>query len=257
MTSSPAHDLTRQLLLGAETPTADAVLHLREVRDARTFGSRRGRRGRAGVELPGEDLPPPSLEVNAGHLRAEPFAGGVDTGRHRLAREGRPAPVRGPGRVVAYREDALWEDVGSPEALVRASRALVLRSGRDAHIARHRPRGPRSPRLGRFRGGSPSRRRGRCTRGGLGGHDSGRRRGRGPGRGQRCGTRTERQARRGAPRRRPASRMPTQPEAGRGRRPAAPGRHPGRHHAMTRRRPARGTARPAPTARDSRAPAAG
>ncbi len=129
-----AHDLTRQLMLGAETPTADAVLHLREVPDARSFGSVvADQRGRVS-SFQEKAYAPPSLEVNAGtYVLSRSLVESIPEGIVSLEEDVLPRFVAR-GAVVAYREDALWEDVGSPEALVRASRALVLRSGRDAHI---------------------------------------------------------------------------------------------------------------------------
>lgn len=129
-----AHDLTRQLRLAAETPTAEAVLHVREVRDARRFGSVvADKRGRVS-SFQEKTSSPLSLEVNAGtYVLRRSVLESIPEGIVSLERDVLPGFVA-LGRVVAYREDALWEDVGSPEALVRASRALVLRSGRDAHI---------------------------------------------------------------------------------------------------------------------------
>ena len=129
-----AHDLTGQLVLAAATPTADAVLHLREVRDARSFGSVvADQRGRVS-SFQEKTSAPPSLEVNAGtYVLSRSLVESIPEGIVSLEKDVLPRFVA-LGAVVAYREDALWEDVGSPEALVRASRALVLRSGRDAHI---------------------------------------------------------------------------------------------------------------------------
>ncbi len=129
-----AHDLTRQRVLGAENPTADAVLHLREVPDARTFGSVVADRSGLVSSFSEKSSAPASLEVNAGtYVLSRSLVQSIPEGVVSLERDVLPRFVAR-GRVLAYREDALWEDVGSPEALVRASRALVLRSGRDAHI---------------------------------------------------------------------------------------------------------------------------
>jgi mannose-1-phosphate guanylyltransferase len=129
-----AHDLTRQLMLGAETPTADAVLHLRGVPDARSYGSVVADQWGRVSSFQEKASAPPSLEVNAGtYVLSRSLVESIPEGFVSLEKDVLPRFVAR-GRVVAYREDALWEDVGSPEALVRASRALVLRSGRDAHI---------------------------------------------------------------------------------------------------------------------------
>jgi mannose-1-phosphate guanylyltransferase len=129
-----AHDLTRQLMLGAETPTADAVLHLREVADARSFGSVVADQWGRVSSFQEKASAPPSLEVNAGtYVLSRSLVESIPEGFVSLEKDVLPRFVAR-GRVVAYREDASWEDVGSPEALVRASRALVLLSGRDAHI---------------------------------------------------------------------------------------------------------------------------
>jgi mannose-1-phosphate guanylyltransferase len=129
-----SHDLTRQLMLDAGTPAADAVLHIRTVRDARPFGCVvADQHGRVSSFI--EKTPaPPSLEVNAGtYVLSRSVVESIPDGIVSLERDVLPRLVA-QGRVVAYREDALWEDVGTPGALVRASRALVLGSGREAHI---------------------------------------------------------------------------------------------------------------------------
>lgn len=129
-----SHDLTRQRRLGAVAPDADAVLHIREVRDARPFGcvlADQGGRVSAFLE---KTATPPSSEVNAGtYVLSRCVVEAIPDGIVSLERDVLPRLVA-QGRVVAYRENALWEDVGTPEALVRASRALVLGSGREAHI---------------------------------------------------------------------------------------------------------------------------
>ncbi len=129
-----SHNLTRQLLLAACTPTADAVLHLREVPDARSFGSVVADQCGRVSSFVEKASAPPSLEVNAGtYVLSRSLVESIPDGIVSLEKDVLPRFVAR-GRVVAYREDALWEDVGSPEALVRASRALVLSSGRAAHI---------------------------------------------------------------------------------------------------------------------------
>ena len=129
-----SHDLTRQLFLGADPPIADAVLHIRRVPDARPFGCVVADEvGRVSAFLE-KTAQPPSLEVNAGsYVLSRSVVESIPDGVVSLERDVLPRLVA-QGRVVAYRENALWEDVGTPEALVRASRALVRGSGRDAHI---------------------------------------------------------------------------------------------------------------------------
>lgn len=129
-----AHDLTRQLVLAADNPGADAVLHLRTVRDARPFGCVvADSTGRVSSFLE-KSTTPPGLEVNAGtYVLSRSVLESIPDGVVSLERDVLPSVVDG-GCVLAYRENALWEDVGTPEALVRASRAMVSGSGRDAHI---------------------------------------------------------------------------------------------------------------------------
>ena len=237
------HDLTRQLTLGADTPTADAVLHLREVGDARSFGSVVADSGGRVSSFLEKTSAPPSLEVNAGtYVLGRSLVESIPDGIVSLEKDVLPRFVARGAVVVAYREDALWEDVGSPEALVRASRALVLRSGRDAHIDPTALVDATAQVAGGSAVGPRARRRGRCRGAGLGGHDRGRRRSRSPVEDSAVGPgrRVERgEVLRGES---VASRRRHPPEAGRSRRPAAPVRHPGRHRATTRRRAAPGTA---------------
>lgn len=129
-----AHDLTRQLALGAGRADVDAVLHVRTVPDARPYGCVvADRSGRVSAFL--EKSPdPPGHEVNAGtYVLGRSVLESVPDGVVSLEVDVLPRVVAA-GRVLAHREDALWEDVGTPAALVRASRAVVLGSGRDAHV---------------------------------------------------------------------------------------------------------------------------
>lgn len=128
------HDLTRQLEMGGDSRTSDAVLHIRAVPDAREFGCVvADSAGRVSAFL--EKSPePPSLEVNAGtYVLTRSVVESLPSGTVSLERDVLPALVAR-GHVLAYREESLWEDVGTPAALVRASAALVQRSGREAHI---------------------------------------------------------------------------------------------------------------------------
>ena len=128
------HDLTRQLAMAQDGRNPDGVLHVRAVPDARAFGCVVAD-GTGLVSAFVEKSPePPSLEVNAGtYVLTRSVVETLLPGTVSLEREVLPSLVA-LGHVLAYREDALWEDVGTPAALVRASTALVLRSGRDAHI---------------------------------------------------------------------------------------------------------------------------
>jgi len=131
------HDLGRQLALatprqGATRPAA--VLHLRSVTDARAFGSvvADGEGGDPAFVEKSQD--PPSLEVNAGtYVLRRSVIDAIPAGVASLETDVLPGLVAG-GQVIAYREQALWEDVGTPDSLLRASRSLVTASGRDAHI---------------------------------------------------------------------------------------------------------------------------
>lgn len=128
------HDLSRQLAVGAGGPAPDAVLHLRTVEDARPFGCVvADSRGRVSAFL--EKSPyPPSREVNGGtYVLTRAVVEAIPEGIVSLERDVLPALV-GRGLVLAHREEALWVDVGTPAALVSASRAVVRRSGREAHI---------------------------------------------------------------------------------------------------------------------------
>lgn len=120
------HDLRRQEELLAAASDADAVLHVREVPDVSAFGHvvLDGERVASFVEKPaagGAGL------VNAGTYvlrRAvlDAIPAGVETS---LERDVLPDLVR-QGRVVAYREDAYFRDVGTPLSFVAASADAVL-----------------------------------------------------------------------------------------------------------------------------------
>lgn len=129
------HDLTRQLALSRGHPTPDAVLHLRTVPDPRAFGSVvADAQGRVS-EFVEKSSNPPSNEVNGGtYVLRRTVVDAIPTGVVSLETDVLPAVVA-KGHTVAYREQALWEDVGSPAALIRASKALVAASGRSSSIA--------------------------------------------------------------------------------------------------------------------------
>jgi mannose-1-phosphate guanylyltransferase len=128
------HDLRAQVHRLSDCHEVDLVLHLREVADPRPYGSvvaDSTGRVRSVVE---KASAPPSHEVNGGTYVLRPGALGVVPGtRASLEREVLPRLVAA-GRVLAHREQADWLDVGSPAALVEASRSLVLARGTPALV---------------------------------------------------------------------------------------------------------------------------
>lgn len=128
------HDLSRQVALSREHGATDAVLHVRRVEDPRPFGCVVVDDGGRVTDFVEKPLDPPSLDINAGtYVFARDAIASMPATASSLEREVLPALVAR-GRVRAHRENALWEDVGSPEALIRASRTLVQSSGRQVHI---------------------------------------------------------------------------------------------------------------------------
>lgn len=126
------HDLGRQLALADDR--LDAVLHIRTVDDARPFGCVVADAGGRVTAFLEKSPHPPSHEVNGGtYVLAARVVEAIGPGVVSLERDVLPALVAR-GGVTAYREQALWEDIGTPEAVVRTSRRLVLASGADAHI---------------------------------------------------------------------------------------------------------------------------
>ncbi|WP_346007198.1 NDP-sugar synthase [Janibacter terrae] len=137
------HDLAAQIASLRTAPSEVlGSVHVREVPDARRYGSvlTEGRRVRAFVE---KSPDPPSRIVNAGTyvVRAallEVLAAGVLSLEHEVF----PA-LAARDALHAYREEAYFLDVGTPAALVRANRDLVLgdgpswllRDGSDTHGA--------------------------------------------------------------------------------------------------------------------------
>ncbi|KRE41307.1 sugar phosphate nucleotidyltransferase [Knoellia sp. Soil729] len=128
------HDLTRQLSVGRDNSAPGAVIHIRAVPDARAFGCVVADASGLVSAFIEKSPDPPSREVNAGtYVLTREVVESLARGTASLERDVIPSLVAR-GQVLAYREEALWEDVGTPAALVRASAALVLRSGREAHI---------------------------------------------------------------------------------------------------------------------------
>lgn len=132
------HDLGAQVAQH-EASDATVTLHVREVPDARPFGTVRlsseGDDGPAGMAGVAEDFveksptPGPGL-VSAGTYVVSPALRElILVGRPvSLEREVFPALARR-GGVGTYREDADFLDVGTPAALVEANRRAVLRIG--------------------------------------------------------------------------------------------------------------------------------
>jgi mannose-1-phosphate guanylyltransferase len=125
------HDLGAQLRDFAaprDGEPVDVSLHLVEVPDARAFGSvptDGAGRVTAFVEKSDE---PESRQVNAGcYVFRRRVVDRIPPGRVvSVERETFPELVESGAVVVGYVETAYWRDVGSPQALVAASRDVVL-----------------------------------------------------------------------------------------------------------------------------------
>lgn len=122
------HDLGAQIArLRAAPPEVVGVVHVREVADARPYGSVLADGEGRIVEFVEKSPTPPSHTVNAGTyvvrrqlLDELPAAGEVS-----LEREVFPTLARR-GALLAHDEAAYFLDVGSPAALVTANRDLLL-----------------------------------------------------------------------------------------------------------------------------------
>jgi mannose-1-phosphate guanylyltransferase len=139
------HDLAAQLA-DFRTPRdgtpVDVSLHLVEVPDARAFGcvpTDLSGRVQAFVEKSDD---PVSRQINAGcYVFRRRVVEGIPAGRVvSVERETFPGLVASGALVVGFVENAYWRDVGTPEALVAASRDLVL--GTAPSPAVHRRPGP-------------------------------------------------------------------------------------------------------------------
>ena len=125
------HRLDKQLA-DFETPrdgrTVDVSLHLVEVEDARPFGCvPTDEAGRVtGFHEKSEN--PVTRQVNAGcYVFRRRVVDSIPEGKVvSVERETFPGLVEDGALVVGYVENAYWRDVGTPEALVAASRDLVL-----------------------------------------------------------------------------------------------------------------------------------
>ena len=125
------HDLAAQLE-DFETPrdgrAVDVSLHLVEVDDARAFGCvPTDTAGRVTGFTEKSDRPVTN-QVNAGcYVFRRRVVAGIPAGRVvSVERETFPGLVADGALVVGYVENAYWRDVGTPAALVAASRDLVL-----------------------------------------------------------------------------------------------------------------------------------
>jgi mannose-1-phosphate guanylyltransferase len=134
-----AHDLRAQLA-DFETPRdgrqVEVSLHLVEVPDARAFGSvPTDDHGRVTAFLEKSETPVTN-QINAGcYIFRRSTVDRIPPGQVvSVERETFPALVADDAIVVGYVENAYWRDVGTPSALVGASKDLVLGSGTDARI---------------------------------------------------------------------------------------------------------------------------
>ncbi len=125
------HDLGAQLA-DFDTPRAgrqvDVSLHLVEVEDARPFGCvPTDADGRVTAFVEKSDHPV-TRQINAGcYVFRRSVVDGIPAGRVvSVERETFPGLVADDAVVVGYVENAYWRDVGTPAALVAASRDLVL-----------------------------------------------------------------------------------------------------------------------------------
>jgi mannose-1-phosphate guanylyltransferase len=125
------HDLAAQLLDFAtprEGRPVDVSLHLVEVDDARAFGCvPTDATGRV-TGFTEKSEHPVTNQVNAGcYVFRRRVLDTIPAGREvSVERETFPALVSEDALVVGYVENAYWRDVGTPAALVAASRDLVL-----------------------------------------------------------------------------------------------------------------------------------
>jgi mannose-1-phosphate guanylyltransferase len=125
------HDLRRQLddfAVARVGRPVDVSLHLVEVADARAFGCvPTDEAGRVQAFVEKSDAPVTN-QVNAGcYVFRRAVIDTIPAGRVvSVERETFPGLVESGALVVGHVESTYWRDVGSPEALVAASRDLVL-----------------------------------------------------------------------------------------------------------------------------------
>ncbi len=134
------HDLDAQLRdfeRERDGRRVEVSLHLVEVEDARAYGCvpTDGEGRVTGFVEKSEH--PVTRQVNAGcYVFRRRVIDLIPPGRVvSVERETFPALVAGGGLVVGYLENAYWRDVGTPEALVAASRDLVLGAATSPAVA--------------------------------------------------------------------------------------------------------------------------
>lgn len=125
-----SHNLAEQIRQH-EAHDADVTLHLTEVEDARAFGCvPTDRDGRVTAFLEKMENPVTN-QINAGCYVFNPrvlTTIPLDTVVS-IERETFPALVANDAAVYGYLENAYWLDIGTPRALLKASRDIVQRSG--------------------------------------------------------------------------------------------------------------------------------
>jgi mannose-1-phosphate guanylyltransferase len=125
-----SHDLAEQIRQH-EAHDADVTLHLTQVEDARAFGCvPTDADGRVTAFLEKMDNPVTN-QINAGCYVFNPRVINtipLDTVVS-VERETFPQLVSNGAKIYGYLENAYWLDIGTPKALLKASRDIVLRTG--------------------------------------------------------------------------------------------------------------------------------
>jgi mannose-1-phosphate guanylyltransferase len=127
------HDISAQIATHKNTD-ADVTLHLIQVDDARAFGCvPTDSQGRVTAFLEKMDQPVTDW-INAGcyifnRAVIDSIPNGIVTS---VERETFPALIAHNRRIVGYKENAYWLDIGTPSALFKASRDRV-KAGFDVH----------------------------------------------------------------------------------------------------------------------------
>ena len=127
------HDISAQIATHKNSD-ADVTLHLIQVEDARAFGCvPTDSQGRVTAFLEKMDQPVTDW-INAGcyifnRAVIDSIPNGVVTS---VERETFPALIADNRRIVGYKENAYWLDIGTPSALFKASRDRV-KAGFDVH----------------------------------------------------------------------------------------------------------------------------
>jgi mannose-1-phosphate guanylyltransferase len=133
-----AHDVRRQVARHQST-AADVSLHLVEVADARAFGCVPTDDAGIVTAFVEKSPNPVSRQINAGcYVFTRAVIDRIPAGRVvSVERDTFPELLDSGCRLVGYREQAYWIDVGTPQALCRASADVVL--GRAPSPAYRRP----------------------------------------------------------------------------------------------------------------------